>query len=309
MDGVKKMNNKIIDVHAHILPENIVKNPSAFALMDDYFGYISTPTPANFAKQCFVTYEQAIKQMDKDGIDIIAIQGWPMGSYECCVMQNDNTLEAMKAYPDSVMGFCIVNPNDGINAIREVKRCLEAGMVGVGELDPYGQRFSLDNETLLKICDICVDYDVPLSIHISEPVGEFYFGKSNVPLNDYVNLIMKKPYLKVILPHWGGGLPFFELMPDIRKSFENVYYDMAASPLLCTPDIYENTINIVGAEKLLFGTDYPLVLYPDKEGEPGFANFLDEVKANISDEKNLNNILGNNFLRLLNKKEGGNLKW
>jgi predicted TIM-barrel fold metal-dependent hydrolase len=208
----------------------------------------------------------------------------------------------MKAYPDRIMGFCVVNPKDGINALREVKRCLEAGMVGVGELDPYGQRFRLDDEYLLKICNICVDYDVPISLYISEPVGEFYFGKSNVPLNDYVNLIIKKPSLKVILPHWGGGLPFYELMPDLKRFFSNVYYDMAASPLLCKPQIYENTINIIGDEKILFGSNFPLILYPDKQSKPDFANFLTELKTYVLDELKLNNILGANFLRLLGRK-------
>ncbi|KUO53328.1 MAG: hypothetical protein APF76_08775 [Desulfitibacter sp. BRH_c19] len=289
----------IVDFHTHILPEQITSDPASFALRDDYFGFLSTSTPANHTKQFFATYKQAIKQMDKDGVDKIVIQGWPFLSHEYCVMQNDYIMEAMKAYPDRIIGFCVVNPNDGLNAQREVKRCLQAGMAGVGELDPYGQRFSLKDENFLIISDLCIDADIPLSIHISEPVGDFYFGKSDVSLNDYVYLIMAKPLLKVILPHWGGGLPFYELMPEISKAFTNVYYDTAASPLICSPAVYMSTINLVGHRRILFGTDYPLHLYPQKEKQPNFLSMVNEVKDEIKDKEALDNVLGKNALRLL----------
>ena len=295
----------IIDFHTHILPEQITNNPDSFAERDDYFGFLYTPTPANHTKQFFVTYQQAIEQMDKDGVDKIVIQGWPFISHEHCVLQNDYIMEAMNAYPNRIIGFCVVNPNHGLNAKREVKRCIQAGMAGVGELDPYGQRFSLKDDNFLKISDICIDADIPLSIHISEPVGDFYFGKSDVPLNDYVYLIMAKPLLKVILPHWGGGLPFYELMPDISKAFGNVYYDTAASPLICSPQVYMSTINLVGDSRILFGTDYPLLLYPKKEEQPNFLSMVNEIKSEIKDKQALENVLGKNALRLLGMAEEG----
>ncbi|MBS3970781.1 MAG: amidohydrolase family protein [Clostridia bacterium] len=296
----------IVDFHTHILPEQIVKDPKGFAMRDDYFGFLSMATPANHTKQLFATYKEAAQQMDKDGVDKIVIQGWPFLSHEYCVMQNDYVLEAMKAYPDRIIGFCVVNPNDGINAHGEVKRCIQAGMAGVGELDPYGQSFSLGDDSFLKICDLCMDFHIPISLHISEPVGAFYFGKSDVPLNDYVNLVMAKPLLKVILAHWGGGLPFYELMPEISKAFTNVYYDTAASPLICSPQVYMSTINLVGHRKILFGTGYPLLLYPQSGKQADFITMINEIRTQIQFKEALDDILGKNALRLLGLlKEGG----
>lgn len=296
----------IVDFHTHILPEQIVKDPAGFALRDDYFGFLSMTTPANHTQQFFVTYKEAIQQMNTDGVDKIVIQGWPFMSHEYCVMQNNYVIEAMKTYPDRIIGFCVVNPNDGINAQREVKRCIQAGMAGVGELDPYGQSFSLRDDNFLKICDLCIDFNIPISLHISEPVGPFYFGKSDVALDDYVHLIMAKPLLKVILAHWGGGLPFYELMPEISKAFTNVYYDTAGSPLICSPKIYMSTINLVGHRKILFGTDYPLLLYPNSEKRPNFITMINEIRTQIQIKEALDDVLGKNALRLLGLlKEGG----
>ena len=62
-----------------------------------------------------------------------------------------------------------------------------------------------------------------------------------------------------MLAHWGGGLPFYELMPEVAKGMANVYYDTAASPYLYSKRIYAIASEIVGVKKILFGTDFPLL--------------------------------------------------
>ena len=96
--------------------------------------------------------------------------------------------------------------------------------------------------------------------------------------------------MTIILAHWGGGLPFYALMPEVKKAIKNVFFDTAASPLLYSPQIYEQAVSLVGAERILFGSDYPLL-------EQGRA--LKEITSlNLSEEaKNL--ILAGNAQRLL----------
>ena len=48
-------------------------------------------------------------------------------------------------------------------------------------------------------------------------------------------------------------------MPEVKKTLANVYFDSAASPFLYSPRIYTQAIETVGSEKLLFGSDYPLL--------------------------------------------------
>ena len=59
--------------------------------------------------------------------------------------------------------------------------------------------------------------------------------------------------------HWGGGLPFYALMPEVKKALGQVYFDSAASPYLYSPQIYTEIAALVGDQQVLFGSDYPLL--------------------------------------------------
>ena len=79
-----------------------------------------------------------------------------------------------------------------------------------------------------------------------------------------------------------------------------MYYDSAASPLLYDMSIFRQMVRLVGVEKLLFGSDYPLRLYPRFQKMPDMERFLDQIR----DEGGLNTreldaLLGGNFRRLL----------
>ena len=54
-------------------------------------------------------------------------------------------------------------------------------------------------------------------------------------------------------------MPFYALMPEVKAALKNVYFDTAASPFLYTPQVYGQVAQLVGAEKILFGSDYPLI--------------------------------------------------
>ena len=75
----------------------------------------------------------------------------------------------------------------------------------------------------------------------------------------YAKKILEFPNTKIILAHWGGGAPFYELMPEVSKAFRNVYYDCAATPYLYATSIFNTVEGIVSHRKILFGTDYPVI--------------------------------------------------
>ncbi|MCX8111293.1 MAG: amidohydrolase family protein, partial [Syntrophorhabdaceae bacterium] len=70
--------------------------------------------------------------------------------------------------------------------------------------------------------------------------------------------IKRNPLLKIVLAHLGGGLCFYEFMPEIRDTFKNVYYDTAALPFIYSDVIYRY-IETFLPKKVLFGSDYPLL--------------------------------------------------
>jgi predicted TIM-barrel fold metal-dependent hydrolase len=66
------------------------------------------------------------------------------------------------------------------------------------------------------------------------------------------------PEATIVCAHWGGGLPFYELMPEVRSALGNVYYDTAASPLLYDASILPLLARLV-PHKICFGSDFPLL--------------------------------------------------
>ena len=98
-----------------------------------------------------------------------------------------------------------------------------------------------------------------LLTHSSEPVGHEYPGKGNVIPDMLYSFITGFPDLPIVCAHWGGGLPFYALMPEVKQAMSNVFFDTAASPFLYTPQVYTQVIQLVGADKILFGSDYPLL--------------------------------------------------
>ena len=120
--------------------------------------------------------------------------------------------------------------------------------------------FDLNDETLMApICEVIRSHGMPLLLHTSEPVGHTYPGKGVVTPDTLYPFITRHPEIKIVLAHWGGGLPFYALMPEVKQACANVYFDSAASPFLYNPEIYRLAAQVVGAERILFGSDNPLM--------------------------------------------------
>ena len=194
----------------------------------------------------------------------------------------------------------MIQPKTGQASLDELARCLDGGMAGVGELGPYGQGCRLDDPDFLRLAEACIRYDIPLNLHANEEVGHYYPGKATTPLRDYYRLASRYPELKLILAHWGGGLFFYELMPETRRALRNVWYDTAASPLIFpTRDIFNVALRCVDHRKLLYASDYPLRLYPRRQPEPDFRPFLAELGSLDLPADVRADIMGTNAARLL----------
>jgi len=61
-----------------------------------------------------------------------------------------------------------------------------------------------------------------------------------------------------MLSHWGGGIFVYELMPEIKKTLANVWYDTAASVYLYDRKIFDTCVESTGINKIVMGSDFPL---------------------------------------------------
>ena len=240
------------------------------------------------------TAEELIVSMDKAGVDISVVLNIGWITHELCVETNDYILESIARYPKRLIGFCAVQPNSCEAALAEVERCAQAGARGVGEMRPDMQLFGLGDETLMKpLVEVLRKYNLILLTHASEPVGHEYPGKGSITPDVLYPFIASSPDLTIVCAHWGGGLPFYALMPEVKRALSNVFFDTAASPFLYGSQVYNQVTQLVGADKILFGSDYPLLEQ---------SRLIKEIRSLDLSEENKGLILAGNAQRLLDIK-------
>ena len=274
----------ILDSHTHIFPPEIIARREQYLAREPWFGRLYAGPKAKMA-----TAEQLIAAMDAAGVDCAATFGFGWRDPGLCRLSNDYVLEAARTYPGRLIGLAVVNPA-APGAEDEIARTAGTGAFrGVGELMPDGQQCTLADLTLLApVMEAAQALGWPVLTHASEPVGHDYPGKGCPSLASAVCLARRFPQATIILAHWGGGLFFYELMPEVRRALACVYYDTAASPLLYDDAIFGLAMDLAG-DKILFGTDYPLL---------GPQRFLARVRGTGIADKALEKLLGGNAARV-----------
>ena len=279
----------IIDFHTHVFPPQVKKNRNKYIDSDPCFAILYSSSDAKLA-----TADELIASMDKNGVDISVIVNIGWTTHELCVETNDYILESIARYPRRLIGFCAVQPNSYDAAIAEIERCTKGGVRGVGEMRPDMQLFDLrDDEVMEPFIKVIKEHKLILLTHTSEPVGHEYPGKGMATPEMLYPLITSFPDLTIVCAHWGGGLPFYALMPEVKQAMSNVFFDTAASPLLYSPQVYEQVVQLVGADKILFGSDYPLLAQ---------SRLIKEIESLDLPEETKNLILSGNAQKLLGIK-------
>jgi len=245
----------IVDFHTHIFPPWLRETRDEYTKRDACFSLLYSQPKARLA-----TAEELLAAMDETGIDLSVVLNIGWVSHELCVKTNDYILDSVSRYPRRLVGFCAIQPRAGDVAIAEIERCARAGAKGIGELRSDVQAFDLtDKGTMKPLVDAALKHDLIFLTHSSEPVGHEYSGKGSITPDILCSFITAFPNLKIVCAHWGGGLPFYALMPEVARALANVFFDTAATAFLYKPEIFEQVSRIIGSDKILFGTDYPLM--------------------------------------------------
>ena len=276
----------VIDFHTHIFPPRMRENRDRYVQRDRTLAALYADPRARMASA-----EDLIAAMDEDGVDVAVAMGIGWSDYDTAREANDYIIEATRCWQGRIVGFAGINPAWGDRAVREAERCAEAGLRGIGELHPDTQGFDLaDKRTMAGLMSVAQERRLIVTTHSSEPVGHLYAGKGSVTPQVMMQFIGNFPDATIVCAHWGGGLPFYALMPEVAAALRNVHFDTAASPFLYKPQVYSTVSSLVGADKILFGSDYAL-LRPSR--------LLNEIAASSLTSQQRDALEGGNAARLL----------
>ena len=284
----------IVDFHTHVAPpwaqdcrEQLVREDSCFAAL------YANP------RAKLATLEDLISSMDEAGVTAsVALNlGWT--SHEMCARTNDYLLEGAARWPGRILPFVAVQPAHPDAAARELERCAAGGARGIGELRPDIQGFSLaDADALRPMVEIAAAHGIPVLTHVSEPVGHVYPGKGTVTPEQPYRFALAFPEATLVCAHWGGGLPFYSLMPEVKRTLAHVYFDSAASHYLYGNNVFRVVADLVGADHVLLGSDFPLIRQ---------RRAIEEVRRAGLAAPATDAILGGNASRVLARGERDNV--
>jgi predicted TIM-barrel fold metal-dependent hydrolase len=244
----------IVDAHTHAFPPAWVADRSTHLVNDLWFGELYEAPSAKM-----VDAVGLLAAMDAAGVGQAVMCGWPWASPAHCREHNDY-LAVASAESDGRLAWLGTVAPAAAGAAAEAERCLALGASGIGELNADAQGFDLAHErSLREIAEILEGAGLPLLLHASEPVGHRYPGKGTATPERLVDFLASNPALSLVLAHWGGGLPFYELMPEVQSLTRNVVYDTAASTYLYRPAVFRAVLEVVGAERVLWGSDHPVL--------------------------------------------------
>ena len=282
---------RVIDFHTHAFPAWLRDDRARHLERDATFRELFANPRAKIA-----TAEELIAAMDEYSVDASVVMGMGWTDYGLAREVNDYLAESVRRHPGRLYGFGGVNPAWGKRAAREAERCAEMGLIGIGELHPDTQRYDIgDVRTMAPLMDAARQLGLIVTTHSSEPVGHIYPGKGATRPESLWKFIQAFPGVTIVCAHWGGGLPFYALMPEVADALANVYFDTAASPFLYDASVFPTVASLVGPHRILLGSDYPLL--------PAHR-LIAQTRQSVESADDLAAILGGNAERVL-KGVGG----
>ena len=180
---------------------------------------------------------------------------------------NQETARFMREQPKLVGGFCYVNPKNP-DALDVLKRGIEE--YGMSGMKLWVATFC-DDPLVYPLVEKCIDYRIPILIHtFYKAVGQLEFETLGENVR---NLAMRYPDAKLIMAHIGANC---YLSLKCIRDCPNVVTDISGS--LYRRDDLDYTKKLLGADRILFGSDMPDANLLVSLGQMEEAGFTDEEK-------------------------------
>lgn len=202
------------------------------------------------------TEEELIEKMTAAGIRRAVMQAeWSAGDYRA---ENDQVAGIVKRHPDLFVGFASVDASDGIAAVDEFKRGVEAlGLRGLN-VQPFASRLRANHKKFYPLYLKCLEYGVPVTIH----TGINYSSDRTIaygrPL--YVDEVACDfPGLRIVLNH--GGWPWVHESVALARKHRNLYIEIGgiAPKYIGKPNSgWDILLSLAGnllQDQILFATD------------------------------------------------------
>lgn len=244
----------ILDAHTHI-------GPSYHAL---------------FHRTSTFSASELLAGMDKAGVAMAVV--FPGGYWDEVESYYQMVRAAVKEFPSRFVGFYRINPHLGQKALSAAEKAVrEDGMRGF-KLHPQLDLFVANSALVNPVMEKARELNVPVLFH----TGDMPYALPS----QVAEVASCYPDVPVIMGHMGKTEIYQDAATSARRA-ENIFLETSG----CSPrNVIQGAINSVGAERVLFGSDWPAMSI---KGE--LAKIYD---LNLSDDE-MEKVLGGNMRRIL----------
>lgn len=243
-----------IDSHCHIYPEKIAER--AVSGTDTFYGEHSV---------CKGTASDLLEKGKEAGIDHFIVQSVATTPKQVKSI-NEFIAQEVENANGLMTGLGTLHP-ESADIKGDIEHLLELELRGV-KLHPDIQAFAIDDRRCLKIYELCEEKKLPILMH----TGDCRYDYSNP--NRMLPVLKAYPSITVIGAHLGGWSVWEEAV-EAYLDIPNFYVDCSSSFPFLKPEKAREYIKAYGADKVLFGTDYPM-WSPKREIEYFLSLSLDE---------------------------------
>lgn len=226
---------KLIDIHTHVYPDPIAQK--ATDSVRDFYGIGGAGMDG--------TVSMLLQRGKEAGISRFVILPVAVSSQRVAHI-NDFILQQTQLHPEFV-GFGTVHAAmEDIGA--ETQRILSMGLHGI-KMHPDTQAFAIDDPRLFDMYDI-IQGRIPVILHMGD---HRYDYSQPARLRHVLELF---PRLQAIAAHFGGYSMYEEAYAQLHD--KDCIFDVSSSLMFMPKGIAEKYIGLYGAERMAYGTDYPL---------------------------------------------------
>jgi len=173
-----------------------------------------------------------------------------MGDPETVRRYNDFVLEAMRRYPERIRGYCFVVAGYCRQALEEIDRCLNRGMLGIKLYHQY----LINDPALFPVVEKAIEARIPILCHAGHGTDQ-ETRRTQPKISDgvhFADLARRYPEAMLIMAHLGGGGDYEWSLQAITDT-PNVYADTSGSVI--DEGMVEYALRLLGAKRLLFACD------------------------------------------------------